>query len=299
MSRAGDGKDTSYLYIADTAAVSAGGQRIDIFLRDDPSKGIVDTIRKRVSEPNGIFIDASGTLYVADDDESGHDKVTVYLKGSHTPSRVYRGIECAFDVVAGSDGAVYVADPCGTNGQGRVYEYAPGTTKKVRTLHPGGAPYAVTLDAKNNLYVAYDEWPSYAGQVKRYAPGATKGVALLPEKLVRCVGGVGLDDRGALLVSNECGGGVIDVFTDKGMPPSRIIKTGQEYPFRFAFDKRENRIYVSNLCQGDRVRRNTSSCGKKTNDVVALDYASGKRLWTLRERLWEPAGVATTPSAPF
>lgn len=295
VSKPGAGNPPSYLYVADTG----GGQRIDILLRNDPSKGVVDSIRKRVSEPNGIFIDASGTLYVANEDSSLNDKVTVYPKGSHSPIRVYQGIECAADVVAGTDGAVYVADPCGTNGQGRVHVYAPGTTKEVRTLHPGGAPHSVTLDAKNNLYVAYDEWPRYAGQVKRYAPGATKGEPLLPEKTVYCVGGVALDDRGALLVSNECGGGVIDVFTGKDMPPSRVIKTGQEYAFRFAFDKRENKIYVSNLCEGDGVRRNTSGCGSQTNDVVALGYRSGKQLWTLREPEWLPAGVAVSPSAPF
>jgi hypothetical protein len=42
-----------------------------------------------------------------------------------------------------------------------------------------------------------------------------------------------------------------------------------------------------------------SGCGKRYNTVVALDYASGKRLWTLREQFWLPFGVAVSPSAPF
>lgn len=288
-------KSVSYLYVGNDQIPD--GQRIDIFRRDDLSRGIVGTIRRRVSEPGGIFVDSAGTLYVADNnDESGHDRVTVYPKGANEPIRIYKGIECATDVVAGADGTVYVADPCGTNGQGRVHVYAPGSTKQIRLLYPGGAPSSVTLDSENRLYVGYTIWPHVAGQVKRYRPGATEGLKLLPDKTVFSIGSIALDNHGALLVANEIGG-VIDVFAGIRKPPSRIIKTGQTYPYFFAFDRQENRIYVSSPFYGS-LRANSGSGGDNPNTVAELDYASGTVLFTLQPGGY-PTGVAVSPSAPF
>lgn len=110
-----------------------------------------------------------------------------------------------------------------------------------------------------------------------------------------------MDENGALLVANS-EGGAIDVFTGKDQPPSRIIKTGQSHPFMFAFDRRENTIYVSNPCFIPGVKPLSSSgCSGpgRPDTVVALDYASGKRLWTFRERDLRPMGLAVTPNAPF
>lgn len=290
----------AYLYVANAAIPSFGGSRIDIFHQANPSEGIIGTIRTGVSHPDGIFIDGTGTLYVANANGSGHGSVTVYPPGARKPERIYSGAGCAFDVAAGSDGTVYVADACGPKGGvGRVIIYPHGSTKNTRFLYPGGSPYCVTLDPRNNLYVGYNSELSYAGQVKRYAPGARKGVKLIPDNFVYFVTGIALDDRGALLVANQ-GDGVIDVFTTFGKPPSRIIKTGQSHPFAFAFDRREGRIYVSYPCTPGGLRSlGSSGCGKRPNTVVALDYLSGERLWTLQQRYWVPMGVAAEPSAPL
>jgi sugar lactone lactonase YvrE len=306
-SKAARSQSPTYLYVANGAIPRVGGNRIDIFLRDDPTKGVVDSIRKGINEPDGIFIDASGVLYVANTacvahgSKGCHTKVTVYARGGHEPLRAYTGASCARDVVAGSDGTVYVADSCGgPKTEGRVLVYAPGKTKPSRMFYPGGGPYCLTLDAENNLYVGYNSGHHYIGQVKRYHPGAKEGEKLLPDDTVYFITGIVLDDRGALLVANGPGG-VIDVFTAKGKPPSRKIKTGQSRPFMFALDKRENEIYVTYpwVSGGAQESSTCSGCGKKPNTVVALDYPSGKRLWTLREPAWVPMGVTVSPSAPF
>jgi DNA-binding beta-propeller fold protein YncE len=293
-------RDATYLYVANQGNASVGGQSIEIFDLAHPLKGPLGSIRRHISEPDGIFIDVSGTLYVANADQSGDDKVTVYPRGARKPSHIYAGAVCAFDAVAGTDGTVYVADACGIHDVGRVMVFEHGSNAPTRYVYPGGSPYSLTLDSHNNLYVGYNSYYTFSGQVKRYAPGAQHGEKLLPDQTVHFLSGVGLDNKGALLVANQHDG-VIDVFTSKGKPPTRIIKTGQGGPFSFAFDRRENRIYVSYPCRsgGGLTVLTASGCGKRHNTVVALDYASGKRLWTLREQFLLPFGVAVSPSAPF
>ena len=85
-------KSRSYLYVANTAVVSAGGQRVEIFLQNDPGKGPVDSISSHVSEPDGILIDDSGALYVANADQSGDDKVTKYPQGATSLAELLRGL---------------------------------------------------------------------------------------------------------------------------------------------------------------------------------------------------------------
>jgi hypothetical protein len=247
-------------------------------------------------------VDAHDNLYVTNGHMSGRESVEMYANGGHKPIRIYTGAPCAFDVIAGTDGTVYIADACGgPHTRGRVLVYPPGKTKPFRSFFPGGAPYCLTLDARNNLYVGYNSTGIYRGQVKRYRPGAKDGVNLLPSNTIFFVSGIALDEHGALLVANDSGG-TIDVFTGKDQPPSRVIKTGQSHPFMFAFDRREKTIYVSNPCFIPGVKPLSSSgCSGpgRPDTVVALDYASGKRLWTLRERDLRPMGLAVTPSAPF
>ena len=139
---------------------------------------------------------------------------------------------------------MYVADPCGkgSSDRGRVIVFEHGGTKQTRYLYPGGSPYCLAVDSHDNLYVDYSKY-RYAGQVKRYAPGARRGETLLPQNTVYSLTGIAFDDQGALLVANGLDG-VIDVFTRKREPPTRIIKTGQGHPFSFAFDQQGARLYV-------------------------------------------------------
>ena len=95
---AGADKGASYLYVANPGSRSGG--EIDIFLRDEPSKGIIDRIRSGVFAPDGIFVDSHGNLYVTNGHMSGRESVEVYAKGGHKPIRFYTGALCAFDVIA-------------------------------------------------------------------------------------------------------------------------------------------------------------------------------------------------------
>ncbi len=291
--------NASYMYVADNA--NRRSAQVDVLLADDLPMGIVDKYRSTLMQfPDGIFVDPAAELYVPNDNESGHDTVYLYAKNEHHPIRVYRGIECASDVVAGTDGTAYVADPCGTNHHGTVHIYAPGHTLPTRELHPGCSPDSLALDDQNDLYVACLLPRSYFSQVRRFAPRSNKGVNLLPHQEVFLGGSIALDRQGELLMGDG-GRQAIDVFTAENRPPARIIKTGQTYPGRFAFDAREDRLYVASEYLPDAPIGHSRSGPQRPNTVVVLAYPSGKRLHTLRRLVqgWLPAGVAIYPPAPF
>lgn len=307
--------NVSYLYVADD--VNPYFAQVDQFQRKDLAKGIIGKVSKRIKYPAGIYVDSSDTLYVANElDSGGHDTVTAYKPGAEKPFRTYRGFCAAADVLAGSDGTVYIADLCGETGQpararddscvanGAVHVYAPGSTKQIRILHFKGSPFSFALDDKNDLYVGYENACADKGQVRRYAPGAVKGTDLLPPKTIFSIGGIALDSRGELLAVDKLRG-AIDVFTTEREPPSRIIDTGQTYPDRLAFDEEENRLYLTfpftpDLPGGADVQPTGGSGPKRPNTLVVLDYQSGTLLYTLRKPIygWVPSGVAAFPPEP-
>jgi hypothetical protein len=289
----------SYLYVADNA--NRQFAHVDVLLRSDLSKGIIDKYRSsRMQFPNGIFVDGAGELCVPNDVESGHDTVFVYAKNERDPIRIYRGIACATDVVVGTDDTVYVADPCGADNHGVVHIYAPGHTMPTRELHPHCAPYSVTLDDQNDLYMSCLLPRSYWSEVRRFAPHSGQGVNLLPHREVFLGGAIALDRHGDLLVGDG-GRGAIDVFTAENSPPARIIQTGQSYPGHFALDASEDRLYVASEYLPDARVRPGRSGPERPNTLVVLQYPSGERLLTLRRlvKSWLPAGVAVYPPAPF
>lgn len=281
-------RDASYLYVADN-----NNGLIDIFATNSLDKGPIDKISDGISYPEGIYVDPAQTLFVANGDESGHDTVTAYAKGAHTPMLTYKGFGFAVDVVEGSDGVVYIADA----DDKRVVEYAPGSTRRLRVLRLKGYPSSLTLDSDNNLYVAYLEPHGYASQVKKYAAGATEGRDILPANVVSFIGSIFIDKRGQLLVVNDGHGGV-DVFQNENTPPAQVIHTNQTYPNSLAFDARENKLYVSSFYFSD-LRRSTSSGPQGANTVVELPYPKLNRVKSLAEPTWGPTGLAIFPGACF
>jgi hypothetical protein len=133
---------------------------------------------------------------------------------------------------------------------------------------------------------------------KALPSGATKGVDMLRPTSIPYIAGVTVDNQGALLVADGTRG-TIDVFKGVRKPPSRVIRTGQSDPSCFAFDRRGNTTYVSYPFETGSSVRGLGSGPKRPNTVVALDYASGQRLWALQVPKWLPVGGAVSPTPPF
>jgi sugar lactone lactonase YvrE len=138
---------------------------------------------KSLHDPDGIAVDSSGNLYVADQQNS---RVLYYPAGSTTATRVYgqmgsftggagnnggisaNSLSAPYGLALDSSGDLYVAD----FGNYRVLYYPSGSTTATRVYGQGGSfttntannggisanslnlPIAVVLDSNGNLYVA-------------------------------------------------------------------------------------------------------------------------------------------------
>ena len=139
----------------------------------------IATITDGIATPQGLAVDSSGNLYVAN---SGSNTVTVYPPGQTTPSATYsQGISTPFDVAVGNDGTVYVANETGgASYSGSVTEYPSGSMTPSATIQlANDYAFAVALDSSNALYVSWFSLSSYGIEIYKYpTEGSTNGANL-------------------------------------------------------------------------------------------------------------------------
>ena len=240
-------KKQKLLFVSDYSA-----SIILIYLQGATGSGPVGEIVAGIANPQGIAVDASGTLYVAN---AGNNTVAEYPAGSVSPSvTLSTGISDPLDVSVDSNGIVYITEP-GTSGM--LLEFKPGSTSPDAAL---SIPHAsVSTNAKNNdAYVTN----SSDGGVLRCKPLKTKckslGIA------VQFSQGIAIDSQGNLLVGDTFGG-VIDIYAPGQTTPFRTITTTYEQPKELALDTKDQTLYMAD----------------PANAAVDLfDYASGSLIST-------------------
>jgi sugar lactone lactonase YvrE len=228
-----------------------------------------------------MAVDASGHLYVANDDDPG--SVSVFSnRGKHLFATISDGINEPHAVALDPNGNLFVANfpnvneyaartlslirvikgqeqhllACDTSGNiyiandHAISVYGPGeTVASYKIAIKGGRdfsyPFAMTFDTAGNLYVAL----GYDNSVKVYAAGSSKLLRTITAG-ISYPAALAFDSSGNLFVANaqsngtSKGGNDVTVYAPESTSVSRTISDGMDYPFGLAFDAAGN-LYVS------------------------------------------------------
>lgn len=185
------------------------------------------TITDGIDDPLGIAVDASGSLYVANQaGGSGSGSVTVYKAGSTHPSLTITEVSNPNSVAVDSHGTLYVGENASNTTE--IAEFAPGATSPTKTVFPTditGFPFmgGMAIDKAGNLYAASFVYFRPPVRVVRYAPGLTDEhlYDLRGLKLLDLNPGLARDGAGNLYVATLSG---VNVYSRRSAKVSRTIE---------------------------------------------------------------------------
>jgi hypothetical protein len=185
----------------------------------------VGQITNGLAEPQGLFVDAKGSLWVAN-----ASNVLVYPHGSLSPSKTLTdSAGDPTDVTVCADGTAYVADlyDDSSSNHASVQVYAHGSTTPTGNLDYASDfrnPF-LTCDAAGNVFVAIltGEYVGDGGVVE-FPHGKQKGAKDLGIVL-QSPGGIKPDNAGNLLVTDLIGHTITE-YAENGSPTGQSIATG-------------------------------------------------------------------------
>jgi hypothetical protein len=266
-------KNAKLLYLA-----SLGTNSIGIYSQKGANQSPMGTITDGLNYPCCMTVDDAGNLYVTNE---GANNVSVYPPGQTSPSTVYTtDLSTACDVAVAHDGTIYISNFNGIV-NGWVAVYPQGDTSKEYRLSDfgGGAPLALALDAKENLFVMYDLNGNGSSAVNEYAPGATVGTNL--NLNFKFGAGIALDKHGDVVVVQQVEPSEILVFPPGATQPSQTItEPGGDQAFAIALDKRSNTLFAADDDQ---------------NVVDDFTYPAGVLRYSVAGGFDNPSGIAVSP----
>jgi hypothetical protein len=225
------------LYISDLEANS-----VTLYPANVASPAPLATITSGVFEPQGIWVDRGGMLYVANSAYSHPESasVTVYQPGAMQPSLTIPATTYEpLSVAADSKGNVYVGG--NHNGSVVISEYPPGGTTASATVSPTslhGVPFmgGLAVDRNDNLYAAFFVYDHPPAHVVKFAPGLTneRDLKLGGLDTIDLDPGLGRDAKGNLYVGGALYG--INVYPRGSKNPSRTLSGGFSQFFTVASD---------------------------------------------------------------
>jgi sugar lactone lactonase YvrE len=229
----GAGVHTTYRTSATLVFVGDTSSEVQIYpakkLKKNPAP--MATITDAIGCPYGLAMDKRGTLYVANEcAPNSKYSVTEYSKGETTHSvTITDGINYPAGLAVDKARTLYVSNSAYNDAS--IAEYAAGATSPSKVITGSGlvAPWGLTLDAKQNLYVA----DYVAVQVYEIPKGTSKLEPLNLQGLSKPVG-VAFDSSGNLWVADLAG--FVNVYPPGGTSPSETLSYGYTTPFAISED---------------------------------------------------------------
>jgi DNA-binding beta-propeller fold protein YncE len=258
------------VYVSDNSA-----NAIDIYPAGVNNPSPIGQITDGISAPLGNFVDAVGTLYVAN---HGNNTVTEYPKGSTTPSvTLSTDINGPISVAADSAGNVAV----GEFAQQTILEFPKGSSSPSVTITLLTYPEGLTFDKSRHLFAAWNEGSPFVGRVSKCA--RMRAVCVDRGIAEGQSAGLTLDAAGDIVLGDQANH-AINIYAPHATQPSRSISVSGGDPIKFALDKREKKLYVADYVN---------------NKVEIYDYATGTQFGTISNGLQSAWGVSLSPAAKY
>ncbi|HEY1682676.1 MAG TPA: SMP-30/gluconolactonase/LRE family protein [Candidatus Tumulicola sp.] len=263
---ASSAKTQATLFISDLDT-----QTIELYPANAKKPKQSGSITDGIDEPVNDAVDASGTLYVAN---NGNSTVTEYPLGSTSPS-VTLSDELVYPngVAVDNAGTVYVTSGAYV-GQCYVLVFPKGATSPSAQINGFELPVGLATDKKGDLFVG----DAVANAVWEVPKGTTTPKNLNLTELSDPVG-VAIDPKGHLWVANYSSGLAVE-FKIGDTKPLSSIDDDLAGPYSIAFGKNAS-LYVGNS-------------GHYPGDVTAFKKNKTSPYATISSG--NPAGVAVYPA---
>ncbi len=263
-------KTQSIVFVSDNSA-----NAIEIYPAGKNNPSPIGQITDGISAPLGNFVDANGTLYVAN---HGNNTITEYPKGSTIPSvTLSTNINGPISVAADSAGDVAV----GEFTQQTILEFPAGSSSPTVTITLLTYPEGLTFDKSRHLFAAWNEGSPFVGHVSKCQ--RMRAVCVDQGIMAGQSAGLTLDLAGDVVLGDQANH-AINVYPPHSTKPSRSISVPGGDPIKFALDKREKKIYVADYVN---------------NKVEIYDYTAGTQFGMISTGLQSAWGVSLSPAAKY
>ena len=215
------------------------------------------TIGSGLNAPEGVAVDSSGNIYIADESNFRVLKETP-SNGSYTQSTVADNLGGPQGVAVDGSGNVYVATPDGV-----LKETLSGGSYTQSTIasNPGGNFSYVAVDASGNVYIT-----STQGSVLKETLSNGSYTQSTVVTGVNEPDGVAVDASGNVYIANPNSNRVLKETLSGGTYTQSTIGSGLDFPFGVAVDGSGN-VYIVDS-DNNRVLKETLSNGSYTQSTI-------------------------------
>lgn len=214
--------------------------------------------------PQGVSVDLSGTVYVAD---TMHDRVLALSVGATVPATLpFTGLNFPTGVTADNSGTVYVTDA----GNKRVVTLLAGSTKQTELPFTDlGNPTGVTVDGSRTVYVT----DTAKNQVVALDANSRTQV-VLPFSGLNAPTGVVVDDRGTVYVADGGNNRVVGLPTGSDNTQFVLPFTGLNEPGGVTVDNKGD-VYVTDSKNNRVLKLPTGSTNQIELPFTGLNHPWG------------------------